>query len=249
MNMLSGDYPAARGSDVGTGPHALVEALVGRAVDLGMLTGDLVFGLHVPQEVTMARASDIDASSEAVEEVCAARATTQTPRDKFPPPPATPPPPPPLALLGRAGAGALYSAAPSGIFPRPAAAMPPLPGAPVVGDGGTANLRAGAAGSPSSRPGPDGFDDNDIARALQGHEPDGVPVGAASRRRPCKGKRDRIKKALALIEAKVEGDPEAFDRGEFFLPPMVDCDPRGRERVLARLASVAAGARRCPAGT
>jgi len=56
-------------------------------------------------------------------------------------------------------------------------------------------------------------------------------------KRPCKGKRDRIRRALALIESKIAQDPGVFDNGEFFLPPAVDCDARERARALARLAA------------
>lgn len=63
---------------------------------------------------------------------------------------------------------------------------------------------------------------------------------AGPRGRPCKGKRDRVKKALAMVEARIQKNPEVFTAGGFFLPPAVERDPRARARVLAQWSQVAA---------
>lgn len=63
-----------------------------------------------------------------------------------------------------------------------------------------------------------------------------------ARKLPCKGKRERIKKALALIEGKILQDPDIFASGRFFLPPYVESDPEARARAMAHLAQVAADA-------
>jgi len=66
-------------------------------------------------------------------------------------------------------------------------------------------------------------------------------VGTA-RQRPCKGKRDRIKKAMEVIERKVAENPEYLDSGAFFLPALVDKNPQMRARAMAQLSQVATGA-------
>lgn len=62
-------------------------------------------------------------------------------------------------------------------------------------------------------------------------------------RRPCKGKRERIKKALAMVEARVEQAPFVFTRGDFYLPAAVENDKSARERTLAKLEDIAMGSR------
>lgn len=62
------------------------------------------------------------------------------------------------------------------------------------------------------------------------------------RPRPCKGKRDRIKKAMATIEARIAEDPDVLTSGRFFLPPHVEGKPEARSRALAQLSQVAARA-------
>mmetsp|Transcript_107319 Transcript_107319/g.300525 ORF Transcript_107319/g.300525 Transcript_107319/m.300525 type:complete len:265 (+) Transcript_107319:67-861(+) len=63
-------------------------------------------------------------------------------------------------------------------------------------------------------------------------------------RRPCKGKRERIKKVVALVEARVAADPDILTSGRFFLPTFVEVNPKLRAQVLAQLAQVAADAYR-----
>lgn len=63
-----------------------------------------------------------------------------------------------------------------------------------------------------------------------------------ARTRPCKGKRERIKKAMALIECKILQDLGIFSSGRFFLPPYYASDPEARARAMAHLAQVAADA-------
>mmetsp|Transcript_64815 Transcript_64815/g.181223 ORF Transcript_64815/g.181223 Transcript_64815/m.181223 type:complete len:167 (+) Transcript_64815:78-578(+) len=90
-----------------------------------------------------------------------------------------------------------------------------------------------------------------LPRAPPGFDtPGGVPqpgpssrdddVPKASRVRPCKGKRDRVKRALAMVETKIALNPKAFDDDDFFLPASVEGDPRMRSQVLARLSSIRA---------
>jgi len=62
--------------------------------------------------------------------------------------------------------------------------------------------------------------------------------------RHCKGKRDRIKKALAMVEARVEQNPVVFTSGDFYLPAAVENDKSARERALAKLKDIAMGSRR-----
>jgi len=59
---------------------------------------------------------------------------------------------------------------------------------------------------------------------------------------PCKGKRDRIKKAMDMIERKVAENPDYWNSGAFFLPAFVDETPRSRAHVMAHLSQVAADA-------
>jgi len=62
------------------------------------------------------------------------------------------------------------------------------------------------------------------------------------RMRPCKGKRERLKRTMAAIEEQVAQNPGAFDKGGLNLPSFVDRNPQARARVLAHLAQVAAQA-------
>lgn len=63
------------------------------------------------------------------------------------------------------------------------------------------------------------------------------------RMRPCKGKRERFKRAMAAIEGKVAQNPELLDDGALVLPAFVERNPHARERIMAQLAQVAAEAR------
>lgn len=49
-----------------------------------------------------------------------------------------------------------------------------------------------------------------------------------------------MKKALAMVQARIEETPEVFSAGGFFLPATVERDPRARARVLAQWSQVAA---------
>lgn len=71
----------------------------------------------------------------------------------------------------------------------------------------------------------------------------------AVRARPCKGKRERFKRTIALIEERVANDPDFFSGGGLTLPAFVDCNPRARARVMAQLAQVAADSYRNRGGT
>mmetsp|Transcript_22135 Transcript_22135/g.63484 ORF Transcript_22135/g.63484 Transcript_22135/m.63484 type:complete len:181 (-) Transcript_22135:327-869(-) len=62
------------------------------------------------------------------------------------------------------------------------------------------------------------------------------------RRRPCKAKRDRMKRAMVVLEGRIEEDPDIFANGDFCLPADFERQPRARARSLARLAQVAADA-------
>mmetsp|Transcript_16539 Transcript_16539/g.47978 ORF Transcript_16539/g.47978 Transcript_16539/m.47978 type:complete len:206 (+) Transcript_16539:85-702(+) len=68
------------------------------------------------------------------------------------------------------------------------------------------------------------------------------PTRSRTRTRPCKAKRDRIKRQLADLTARVSSDPDAFVHGECSLPPCVAVDPRLRSRALAQLSQTAADA-------
>jgi len=68
---------------------------------------------------------------------------------------------------------------------------------------------------------------------------DGTSEGRA---RPCKGKRDRVKKALAKVEEALRRDPRLFASGGFFLPPVVEQDPKARAEVMQRFSKVASDA-------
>mmetsp|Transcript_97553 Transcript_97553/g.281506 ORF Transcript_97553/g.281506 Transcript_97553/m.281506 type:complete len:218 (-) Transcript_97553:218-871(-) len=64
------------------------------------------------------------------------------------------------------------------------------------------------------------------------------------RARPCKGKRDRLKKAMAAIQERVAENPDLLSSGSLSLPAVVDRNPQARARTLAQLAQVAAEAYR-----
>mmetsp|Transcript_13512 Transcript_13512/g.38951 ORF Transcript_13512/g.38951 Transcript_13512/m.38951 type:complete len:203 (-) Transcript_13512:72-680(-) len=64
----------------------------------------------------------------------------------------------------------------------------------------------------------------------------------AVRKRPCKGKRDRIRKALSLVRDMVARDPNLFVQGRFFLPTEIEQNAKLRARTMADLTRVAAEA-------
>mmetsp|Transcript_727 Transcript_727/g.1821 ORF Transcript_727/g.1821 Transcript_727/m.1821 type:complete len:227 (-) Transcript_727:387-1067(-) len=66
----------------------------------------------------------------------------------------------------------------------------------------------------------------------------------AARVRPCKGKRERLHKAMVAIERTISADPDVFSRGSLKLPAFFDQNPAARGRIMARLAVVAAEAYR-----
>lgn len=120
------------------------------------------------------------------------------------------------------------------------------PGGAQEDEGSTAKCAgAGAAAATSSRSSHGScrlcFDVSSPAGCklgCKGREVSERPTGP--RGRPCKGKRDRVKKALAMVEARIEQNPEVFTAGGFFLPATVERDPRARARVLAQWSQVAA---------
>lgn len=63
---------------------------------------------------------------------------------------------------------------------------------------------------------------------------------AVTRLRPSKGKRNRVRKAVASIEEQVARDPELLSRGDLRLPKLVDLNPWARGRVSAMLAQLTA---------
>mmetsp|Transcript_63431 Transcript_63431/g.182591 ORF Transcript_63431/g.182591 Transcript_63431/m.182591 type:complete len:374 (+) Transcript_63431:141-1262(+) len=64
----------------------------------------------------------------------------------------------------------------------------------------------------------------------------------AARMRPCKGKRQRIKRQIARIEEAVAADPELLVNGGLELPSLVIQNAKARARVMAALAKVPANA-------
>jgi len=66
---------------------------------------------------------------------------------------------------------------------------------------------------------------------------------AKERSRPCKGKRDRMRKAVAAIESRVADDPALLETGNISVPAIIERDKRANDRVLARLVTIAAAAR------
>jgi len=65
-----------------------------------------------------------------------------------------------------------------------------------------------------------------------------------ARGRPCKGKRERLNRAMAAIERKISEDPDLFSSGELRLPAFFEQNPPARARIMAQLAEVAAEAYR-----
>mmetsp|Transcript_96011 Transcript_96011/g.277263 ORF Transcript_96011/g.277263 Transcript_96011/m.277263 type:complete len:178 (+) Transcript_96011:77-610(+) len=65
------------------------------------------------------------------------------------------------------------------------------------------------------------------------------------RTRPCKEKRERIRRRMAELEARVAADPALFHTaGGLRLPAGLEADARARSRAMAQLAQVAADAYR-----
>mmetsp|Transcript_33769 Transcript_33769/g.97033 ORF Transcript_33769/g.97033 Transcript_33769/m.97033 type:complete len:297 (+) Transcript_33769:113-1003(+) len=60
--------------------------------------------------------------------------------------------------------------------------------------------------------------------------------------RPCKGKRDRLKRQMDAIEKAVANDPDLLASGSLVLPPLVDRSGKARSRVMAQLSQIAADA-------
>jgi len=69
-----------------------------------------------------------------------------------------------------------------------------------------------------------------------GEHPEAVRV------RPCKGKRERLKRQLQTIEKAVAQDPDLLASGSLTLPALVDRNSKTHARVMAHLAQVAANA-------
>jgi len=91
--------------------------------------------------------------------------------------------------------------------------------------------------------------DGDIARAVKREQVPSSREAEHKRTRPCKAKRDRIRKALATMEAAVASDPDLFVRGCVRLPASLGEEPRRRARIMAGLAQVAADAFRARGST
>lgn len=140
--------------------------------------------------------------------------------------------------------------------PRPGApsAAPPSPellrgrgdrgGAQAAADGvagadrGSANCAPPRSASPAApRPSPNA--PPPPASAGSAGSSGEAPV---ARGRPCKGKRERLQKAMAAIEQKVAEDPDLVSRGEVRLPAYFDEHPQAKVRIMAQLAEVAAAA-------
>mmetsp|Transcript_29449 Transcript_29449/g.83928 ORF Transcript_29449/g.83928 Transcript_29449/m.83928 type:complete len:268 (-) Transcript_29449:32-835(-) len=66
--------------------------------------------------------------------------------------------------------------------------------------------------------------------------------------RPCKGKRERLKRQMDAIEKAVAEDPDLLTSGKLALPPLLDRGSSSRIRVMAHLAQVAADAYRIRGG-
>jgi len=62
--------------------------------------------------------------------------------------------------------------------------------------------------------------------------------------RPCKGKRERVKRQLAALEQAISKDPELLAAGNLVLPALVERGEAARARVMAHLSQVAADAYR-----
>lgn len=65
-----------------------------------------------------------------------------------------------------------------------------------------------------------------------------------SRGRPCKEKRQRIKRTVALMQDKVAQDPDLLCSGQLRLPMAVVSNPKAYAISMARLAQIAADAYR-----
>lgn len=143
----------------------------------------------------------------------------------------SPPPPPP------AGRDAEVARAPSADGGDECGAM--------AGIAAPADFSVGSWGHASGRCRPCAF-----VRAAAGcragamcvfcHTSEGHAAPAAPR--PCKAKRERLRKALKQIEARVSQDPEWLLSGGLKLPAALESDPPQRERALARLFHVVAEA-------
>lgn len=72
------------------------------------------------------------------------------------------------------------------------------------------------------------------------HQEDGHPAPPAPR--PCKGKRQRLRKILERLENRVAQDPEWLVSGNMKLPAGVEHYPQQREAVMSRLLLIAAEA-------
>jgi len=70
------------------------------------------------------------------------------------------------------------------------------------------------------------------------------PSIGARRSRPCREKRERIRKRMAAIEGAIAQDPDLFVSGSLQLPSFADQSPRMRARVMAKLAQIATEAYR-----
>eukprot|EP00429_Kryptoperidinium_foliaceum_P064997 CAMPEP_0176066638 /NCGR_PEP_ID=MMETSP0120_2-20121206/33257_1 /TAXON_ID=160619 /ORGANISM="Kryptoperidinium foliaceum, Strain CCMP 1326" /LENGTH=429 /DNA_ID=CAMNT_0017400247 /DNA_START=16 /DNA_END=1302 /DNA_ORIENTATION=- len=62
------------------------------------------------------------------------------------------------------------------------------------------------------------------------------------RARPCKGKRERMKRMMASIKERVSENPDLFANGGIVLPAFVEANPRSRAAAMSQLAQVAADA-------
>mmetsp|Transcript_133558 Transcript_133558/g.386616 ORF Transcript_133558/g.386616 Transcript_133558/m.386616 type:complete len:169 (-) Transcript_133558:133-639(-) len=65
---------------------------------------------------------------------------------------------------------------------------------------------------------------------------------SVTRSRPCKAKRDRLKRSMAILAGQIAEDPDIFVTGKFRLPLDYERDEKSRNRALASLAIVAAEA-------
>lgn len=64
-----------------------------------------------------------------------------------------------------------------------------------------------------------------------------------ARSRPCKGKRERFKKAMSLVAEIVARDPDIVHSSCLRLPALLDSDPREKARAMRKLSAIAAEAR------
>lgn len=63
-----------------------------------------------------------------------------------------------------------------------------------------------------------------------------------ARARPCKGKRERLKRTMLVIEGRLVDDPGLLHRGGLRLPASIDRSPRARARMMDHLECLAAEA-------